>query len=145
MPTPDPLSLAFSALADPTRRAILARLARGATTVGVLAKPFALSLPAVSRHLKVLARARLVERETKAQWRVVRLRPAAFRQASGWLDHYRKFWDERLDGLANFLALMPQDKERPHARKSKGKTQAPRRAARRRPRAKDAPPSRGTP
>jgi DNA-binding transcriptional ArsR family regulator len=143
MPTADPLSLAFAALADPTRRAILKRLARGSATVGVLAAPFALSLPAVSRHLKVLARARLIERETRAQWRVVRLRPAALRQASGWLDHYRKFWDERLDGLAGYLGLMPQDKEIPDARKSKGKTQTAGPTPRRGPRAKNAPPSRG--
>lgn len=93
----------FAALADPTRRAILARLARGEAAVGELAKPFAISLPAVSRHLRVLERARLIERRVDAQWRVCRLRPQPLRHAADWLDDYRRFWEESLDRLAEVL------------------------------------------
>jgi len=93
----------FSALADPTRRAILARLARGEAAVGELAKPFAISLPAISRHLRVLERARLIERRVDAQWRVCRLRPQRLRAAADWLDDYRRFWEDSLDRLAEVL------------------------------------------
>lgn len=101
----------FAALADPTRRAILARLARGETVVGDLAEPFAISLPAVSRHLNVLERAHLIERRVDAQWRVCRLRPAPLRDAAQWIDHYRRFWEERLDNLAALLEK-PRSKRR---------------------------------
>lgn len=97
------LDLTFSALADPTRRAILARLARGEAAVGELAKPFAISLPAVSRHLRVLEKARLIERRVNAQWRVCRLRPPPLRAAADWLDNYRRFWEESFDRLAEVL------------------------------------------
>jgi DNA-binding transcriptional ArsR family regulator len=97
------LDQTFAALADPTRRAILARLARGEAAVGELAKPFAISLPAVSRHLRVLERARLIERRVDAQWRVCRLRPQALRVAADWLDDYRRFWEESFDRLAEVL------------------------------------------
>ena len=100
---PDRLSAAFAALADPTRRAILARLAKGEATVGDLAQPFDISLPAVSRHLKVLEGAGLIERETDAQWRVCRLRGRGLREAHGWLERYRKYWDESLDRLVDYL------------------------------------------
>jgi DNA-binding transcriptional ArsR family regulator len=100
---PDRLSATFAALADPTRRAILTRLARGEATVGDLAHPFDMSLPAVSRHLKVLERAGLIEREADAQWRVCRLNGRALREAHGWLERYRKYWDESLDRLVDYL------------------------------------------
>jgi len=99
----DRLSATFSALADPTRRAILARLARGEAAVGELARPFPISLPAVSRHLRVLAQARLIERRVDAQWRLCRLRAQPLAEAADWLDTYRKFWDERLESLARYL------------------------------------------
>jgi len=97
------LDQTFAALADPTRRAILARLARGEAAVGELAKPFAISLPAVSRHLRVLERARLIERRVDAQWRVCRLRPQPLRAAADWIDEYRHFWEESFDRLAEIL------------------------------------------
>jgi DNA-binding transcriptional ArsR family regulator len=99
---PDPLSSTFAALADPTRRAILARLALGETSVMELAEPFDMSLPAISKHLKVLEHAGLISRGREAQWRPCRIAPVAFRQVDGWLGNFRRFWDEsfnRLDGL----------------------------------------------
>ncbi len=99
----DPLSTTLAALADPTRRAILARLAQGEATVGEIAKPFEMSLPAVSRHLKVLERAGLIARGRDAQWRPCRLEPEPLRAVAGWLDTYRRFWDERLDRLDAYL------------------------------------------
>lgn len=99
----DRLSTTFSALADPTRRAILARLARGDTTVGDLAQPFRMSLPAVSRHLKVLERAGLITRQVDGPWRVCRLRPQAMSMAHAWLDDYRRYWEASLDRLADLL------------------------------------------
>ena len=99
----DPLSATFGALADPTRRAILARLAKGEATVGDLARPFDISLPAVSRHLKVLQRAGLIEREVDAQWRLCRLKGRPLREAHSWLERYRQYWEESLDRLADYL------------------------------------------
>ena len=99
----DPLSTTFAALADPTRRAILARLTRGEATVGDLAEPFDISLPAVSRHLKVLANAGLIEREVDAQWRLCRIKGKPLREAHGWLERYRRFWEESLDRLVDYL------------------------------------------
>ncbi|SJZ34235.1 transcriptional regulator, ArsR family [Enhydrobacter aerosaccus] len=99
----DTLSKTFSALADPTRRAILARLAQGAATVGELAEPFDMSLPAVSRHLRVLTDAGLIERQTEAQWRRCTLRAEGFRAAADWIDFYRRFWEARFDQLDAFL------------------------------------------
>ena len=97
MPT-DPLSVTFSALADPTRRAILARLALGETSVTELAEPFAMSLPAISKHLKVLEHAGLIARGREAQWRPCRIAPTvADRTIDGWLERYRHFWDESFD------------------------------------------------
>ena len=103
MPTADPLSLTLSALADPTRRAILARLAEGEATVGELAQPFAMSLPAVSRHLKVLETAGLIARGREAQWRPCRLDPEPLRQVAGWIDGYRSFWEASFDRLDAYL------------------------------------------
>ena len=99
----DRLSAAFSALADPTRRAILARLALGETTVGELAEPFAMSLPAVSKHLKVLERAGLISRSRAAQWRPCKLEAGPLKDLSGWLERYRRFWDESFDRLDEYL------------------------------------------
>jgi DNA-binding transcriptional ArsR family regulator len=104
------LDATFSALADPTRRAILARLARGDAVVGDLARPFAISLPAVSRHLRVLERARLIERRVDAQWRVCRLRPQPLRTAASWIEEYRRFWEQGLDDLAALLEAPSQPK-----------------------------------
>ena len=106
---PDQLSLTLSALADPTRRAILARLAGGARTVTDLAEPFAMSLPAVSRHLKVLERARLIERDRKAQWRPCRLAPEPLKDVSAWLDQYRRFWEESFDRLDTYLTELQKE------------------------------------
>jgi DNA-binding transcriptional ArsR family regulator len=99
----DGLSSTFAALADPTRRAMLARLAAGEASVTELAEPFSMSLPAVSRHLKVLERAGLISRSRSAQWRPCRLAPGPLKEATQWLDHYRRFWDESLDNLAEYL------------------------------------------
>jgi DNA-binding transcriptional ArsR family regulator len=100
----DRLSTTLAALADPTRRAILARLADGEATVGELAAPFAMSLPAVSRHLKVLEHAGLIARGRNAQWRPCRLDPMPLRELAGWLDRYRRHWDESFDRLDAYLA-----------------------------------------
>jgi DNA-binding transcriptional ArsR family regulator len=100
---PDTLSSTFSALADPTRRAILARLSQGEASVGDLAEPFAMSLPAVSKHLKVLERAGLITRGREAQWRPCRLKADPMKDAVLWLEQYQRFWDERLDRLEGYL------------------------------------------
>ena len=100
----DVLSQTFSALADPTRRAILARLADSDATVGELAEPFEMSLPAVSRHLKVLTQAGLIERSTEAQWRRCALRGEGLRAAADWIEFYRRFWEQQFDRLDAFLA-----------------------------------------
>ena len=100
---PDHLSATYAALADPTRRAILARLAAGEATVGELAEPFAMSLPAVSKHLKVLERAGLIARRRRAQWRPCRLEARPLKDAAQWLEHYRHFWDDSFDRLDAYL------------------------------------------
>ncbi len=97
------LDKAFSALSDPTRRAILARLALGETSVTELAKPFAMSLPAVSKHLKVLERAGLIARSREAQWRPCRIEPRALKDIDDWLQHYRRFYDESFHRLDDYL------------------------------------------
>jgi DNA-binding transcriptional ArsR family regulator len=99
----DRLSATFSALADPTRRAILARLALGETTVNELAAPFDISLPAVSKHLKVLEQAGLISRGRHAQERPARIEPEGVRAVEGWLEEYRKLWSQRLDRLEDYL------------------------------------------
>jgi DNA-binding transcriptional ArsR family regulator len=110
------LDSAFSALSDPTRRAILARLALGETSVTELAKPFAMSLPAVSKHLKVLERAGLISRGREAQWRPCRIEPGALKDIDDWLAHYRRFYDESFDRLDDYLKTLqanvaaPEDK-----------------------------------
>jgi DNA-binding transcriptional ArsR family regulator len=112
----DRLSATFSALADPTRRAILARLALGETTVSDLAKPFKMSGPAVSRHLKVLEHAGLIARSREAQWRPCRIEPEALKGVDDWLENYRKLWEERLDRLGDYLQKL-QAKEKKRGRK----------------------------
>ena len=102
----DPLSATFQALADPTRRAILARLALGETSVGELAKPFDISLPAVSRHLKVLEHAGLIARGRDAQWRPCRIELQALKGVDDWLEEYRRLWEERLDRLEDYLRTL---------------------------------------
>jgi DNA-binding transcriptional ArsR family regulator len=99
----DELSLTFAALADPTRRAILARLAQGEATVLELAEPFSLKLPTVSKHLKVLQRAGLISQSRKAQWRPCKLEPARLKDVSVWVEHYRETWQERFGRLDEYL------------------------------------------
>ena len=111
MTTVDQLSATFAALADPTRRAILARLARGEATVKELAEPFAMSLPAVSKHLKVLQKAGLIEQGREAQWRPCRLQAAPLREAADWVSQYRKFWEDSLDRLDDYLKQLQQTQE----------------------------------
>src|SRR6195256_6505618 len=117
---PDPLSTTFAALADPTRRAILARLALGETSVSELAKPFDISGPAISKHLKVLERAGLIARGRAAQWRPCRIEPTALKGVDDWLDRYRRFWDESLDRLDDYLMEL-QAKEKKRGRKKKSR------------------------
>jgi DNA-binding transcriptional ArsR family regulator len=117
---PERLDATFAALADPTRRAILARLARGEVSVTELAAPFDMSLPAISRHLKVLERAGLITRGREAQWRPCRLNPAPLADASAWIDRYRREWADRFDRLDEYLATLQRNdtpKEKPHVRR----------------------------
>ncbi len=117
----DRLSMTLAAIADPTRRAILARLAAGETSVTELAAPFDMSLPAVSKHLKVLERAGLVVRARDAQWRPCRLEPAPLEEVAGWVEHYRRFWEQSLDRLDDYLRDL---QKKP---KSTARTRAPKR------------------
>jgi len=112
MPTPDTLSATLSALADPTRRAILARLAEGEATVNELAQPFAISLPAVSRHLKVLEGAGLISRGREAQWRPCRLEADALRDVDDWLGRYRRFWSGSFDKMDAYIAELKRKEKR---------------------------------
>jgi DNA-binding transcriptional ArsR family regulator len=114
----DSLSTTFAALADPTRRAILARLALGETSVTELAAPFEMSMPAVSKHLKVLERAGLIARGRDAQWRPCRLDAAPLKDVASWVEYYRRFWEESLDRLDNYLQDL-QAKERKDGRKTR--------------------------
>ncbi|HUE68702.1 MAG TPA: metalloregulator ArsR/SmtB family transcription factor [Candidatus Acidoferrum sp.] len=110
----DHLSVTFAALADPTRRAILARLAKGEASVTELAKPFDLSLPGVSKHLKVLQRAGLITQSRNAQWRPCRLEPARLKEASEWVGEYRGFWDESFQRLDEVLQDLIQKEKHDH-------------------------------
>ena len=112
----DPLSNTFAALADPTRRAILARLIAGEASVTELSRPFEMSMPAVSKHLKVLERAGLIARGREAQWRPCRIQAAPLKDVSDWLDHYRVVWEQRLDRLDDYLRELKK-KEKKHGRK----------------------------
>ena len=111
----DTLTRVFSALADPTRRAILARLASGATSVTELAGPFAMSLPGVSKHLKVLEHAGLVRRGREAQWRPCQLEAGPLKDAADWLEHYRRFWEQSFDRMAAYIEELSEGEshERP--------------------------------
>ncbi len=111
----DNLSLTFAALADPTRRAILGRLSAGEATVNQLAEPFDISLPAISRHLKVLEGAGLISRGRDAQWRPCRIEAASLRDIVNWLEHYRQFWDSSFDRMDNYLKEIQKGKaDGPH-------------------------------
>ena len=110
---PERLNSTFAALADPTRRAILARLASGEASVTELAKPFAMSLPAVSKHLKVLERAGLIARGREAQWRPCRLDAGPLKDVADWVDDYRRFWEQRFERLDDYLREL-QREERQH-------------------------------
>jgi DNA-binding transcriptional ArsR family regulator len=112
----DHLSLTFSALADPTRRAILARLSTGELSVGEIARPFSMSLPAISKHLKVLERSGLIARGRRAQWRPCRLRPRPLKDVSQWVGGYQRFWEQSFDRLENYLAEL-QKGDPKHAKK----------------------------
>ena len=114
----DHLSTTLAALSDPTRRAILARLATGETTVTELAEPFAMSMPAVSRHLKVLEHAGLITRGREAQWRPCRIKAAPLKDVADWVEHYRDIWEQRLDRLDDYLREL-QKKEKKRGRKKK--------------------------
>jgi DNA-binding transcriptional ArsR family regulator len=115
----DSLSATFSALADPTRRAILARLALGETSVTELAEPFAMSMPAVSKHLKVLERAGLIVRGREAQWRPCRIEPQALKPVDEWLENYRRLWEQRFDRLEDYLRELQAQEKPKGARKSR--------------------------
>jgi len=114
----DRLSTTLAALADPTRRAILARLATGEATVNQLAEPFDISLPAASRHLKVLQRAGLITQGREAQWRPCRITPAPLAEVADWVEAYRELWERRLDRLEDYLATL-QRKKKPAARRKR--------------------------
>jgi DNA-binding transcriptional ArsR family regulator len=119
----DQLSYTFAALADPTRRAILARLALGETSVTELAEPFEMSMPAVSKHLKVLERAGLIARGRQAQSRPCRLEPGPLQEAASWIEEYRRFWEASLDRLEDYLRKMkPAKTKRPGTNRSKTKS-----------------------
>ncbi len=120
----DQLSGTFAALADPTRRAILARLVKGETSVTKLAEPFAMSLPAVSKHLRVLQHAGLIAQGREAQWRPCKLQAGPLREVADWVEHYRKFWTESFDRLDDFLQDLKKKntkRERKHVRKQRRK------------------------
>lgn len=112
----DALSATFSALADPTRRAILGKLTGGEASVTELAKPFKMTLPAITKHLKVLERAGLIERGREAQWRPCRLRAEPLKEIGDWIEHYRKFWEESFDRLEEYLRELKK-KEKKNGRK----------------------------
>ena len=132
----DPLSATFAALADPTRRAILSRLALGETSVMELAEPFDMSLPAISKHLKVLEHAGLISRGREAQWRPCRIAPVSLKAVDGWLGNFRRFWDENFNRLDDYLEELkanqaakakprtkqkPNNKEKPRKEKQRGR------------------------
>ncbi len=117
----DPLSTLFSALADPTRRSILARLATGEASVTELAEPFDMSLPAISKHLKVLEKAGLMAKSRQAQWRLCRLEAAPLREVAGWMEPYREFWDESFSRLDEHLTRMKEVSETNRMKKEKEK------------------------
>lgn len=114
---PDRLNATFAALADPTRRAIIARLARGEASVTELARPFDMTLPAISKHLKVLERAGLIARGREAQWRPCRLEADRLKEVSDWVERYRRFWEESFDRLDEYLREIQKKKENVRVRR----------------------------
>ena len=123
----DAISNTFSALADPTRRAILARLALGETSVTELAEPFEMSMPAVSKHLRVLEKAGLVERSRQAQYRPVKLRAEPLKQAWGWVEEYRRFWEESFDRLDAYLKRLQAEEAKNTKKRAPAKSSKERR------------------
>ena len=123
MTSADHLSATFAALADATRRAILARLASGETSVTELAKPFEISLPAISKHLKVLERAGLIVRSREAQWRPCQLEPRPLKEAADWLAHYRRFWEESFDRLDEYLHELKENEKKNVGRRPRKRMQ----------------------
>jgi DNA-binding transcriptional ArsR family regulator len=117
----DRLSTTFAALADPTRRAILARLILGECSVGELAEPFEMSMPAVSKHLRVLERAGLIAQRRDAQWRRCRIKAGPLKEVSDWTERYRQIWEERLDRLDEYVQQLKAKEKKTHARKRHGK------------------------
>ena len=117
----DSLSTTFAALADPTRRAILARLVTGECSVGELAEPFSMSLPAVSKHLRVLERAGLIVQRRDAQWRRCRIESGPLKEVSEWTERYRRLWEERLDRLGEYVQQLNAKEKRNHGRKQRKK------------------------
>lgn len=117
----DRLSTTFAALADPTRRAILARLLLGESSVGELAEPFAMSMPAVSKHLRVLERAGLIAQRRDAQWRRCRIEADPLKEVSDWTERYRQVWEERLDRLDEYVQQLKAKERKTHGRKRHGK------------------------
>jgi DNA-binding transcriptional ArsR family regulator len=117
----DQLSITFAALADPTRRAILARLRSGECSVGELAEPFDMSLPAVSKHLRVLERAGLIARRREAQWRHCHIQAGPLKEVADWTEHYRHIWEARLDRLDTYLQHIKPKEGKGHGRKQRGK------------------------
>ena len=117
----DPLTTTFAALADPTRRAILARLVLGECSVSELAEPFDMSMPAISKHLRVLERAGLITRRRDAQRRPCRIEAAPLKEVADWTEHYRHIWEQRFDRLDKYLQNMKAAKEKSHGRKQRGK------------------------
>jgi len=115
----DPLNATFAALSDPTRRAILARLAQGETSVKELAHPFSISPPSITKHLKVLERAGLISRSREAQWRPCRLEAAPLRGVSEWVERYRSFWEQNLNRLDNYLSKLQAQEATKRVRKRK--------------------------
>lgn len=116
----DPLSITFAALADPTRRAILARLSSGQCSVSELAEPFDMSLPAISKHLKVLERAGLIARTREAQWRPCQLNAGRLKEVADWIEQYRRFWEESFDRLDEYLRELKK-KEKKNDRKQRNR------------------------
>src|SRR5579863_2332514 len=115
----DRLSTTFAALADPTRRAILARLVSGQVSVTELAEPFAMSMPAISKHLKVLEHAGLIARSREAQWRPCRLEAGPLKNVADWMERYRIFWEQSFDRLDDYLHELKNKKEKKHVRKQR--------------------------
>jgi DNA-binding transcriptional ArsR family regulator len=122
----DQLSETFGALADPTRRAILARLALGEASVTELSAPFEMTMPAISKHLKVLEHAGLIARGREAQWRPCRLQAAPLQDVAGWVEHYRRFWEESFDRLDDYLKKLKMQNAKQDAKKEKKHVRKPR-------------------